>query len=282
MSPGPAQRLSLLLCGSCAIALISCAPKLGALPAGSGAPFPEAASAYAEATEQCRGIRTLSAELRLSGRAGRTKLRGRILAGFASPAQLRLEAPAPFGRPVFVLVASKGDATLVLYKAGRVLQGAPPDAIVDALAGVALDPDQLRSAIAGCGFGATTATVGRTYPGEWASVDADGSTNWLRRVDGAWRMIAAARDGLEIRYENFSSGRPSTVRVRTTRSAGSPTELAIGLSQVEINAELGAEVFQVEIPRDAAPITLEELRGSGPLGSGGGSEEMRQPGTARR
>ena len=52
----------------------------------------------------------------------------RIVAGFAAPAQLRLEAPAPFGRPVFVLVARGQDATLVLYRDGRVLRGAPPDA----------------------------------------------------------------------------------------------------------------------------------------------------------
>jgi hypothetical protein len=281
VSSGTLQGVSPVVCGSLAVALVSCAPTAPALPSGSGTPFPEAATAYAEATQQCRGVRTLSAELRLSGRAGQTKLRGRILAGFAAPARLRLEAPAPFGRPVFVLVADNGDATLVLYKAGRVLQGAPPDAIVDALAGVALDPDQLRSAIAGCGFGATTATAGRTYPGDWASVDADGSTNWLHRADGAWRVVAASRDGMEIRYENFSSGRPSTVRVHT-RMSGSATELAITLSQVEINTELGAEVFQVEVPRDAAPITLEELREAGPLGSSSQDEQTRRSGTARR
>ena len=266
--------------------LASCAAKVPALPSGPGSPFPEAAAAYTQATEHCRDVRTLSAELRLSGRAGRTKLRGRILAGFAMPAQLRLEAPAPFGRPVFVLVARGNDATLVLYKAGRVLRGAPPDSIVDALAGVALDPDQLRHAISGCGFGAAQATTGRSYPGDWASVDADGTTNWLRRIDGAWRLIVAIRGTLEIRYDEFASGRPSTVAVRATQAAsaasgssatgagGAATQLTIRLSQVEINTELGAEVFEVEIPRDAVPITLEELRDAGPLGSSG--EDTRQ------
>jgi hypothetical protein len=285
VSLGKTRRLAPFAWCLCAIALASCAAKVPALPSGPGTPFPEAATAYTQATEQCRGVRTLSAELRLSGRAGRTKLGGRILAGFADPAQVRLEAPAPFGRPVFVLVARGEDATLVLYKANRVLRGAPPDAIVDALAGVSLDPDQLRSALDGCGFAAGRATTGRTYPGEWATVDADGATNWLRRVDGAWRLMASARGPLEIRYDDFSAGRPSTVRVRSTPSAtagagATATDLTIRLSQVELNTELGAEVFQVDVPRDAVPITLEELRGAGPLGSGGEIDHLPQAGTA--
>ena len=92
--------------------LIACHPP--AAPARSGpafrrrgSPFPDAAAAYAEATAACRGVRTLSAELALSGRAGGQKLRGRILAGFAAPGKVRLEAPAPFGRPIFTLVAAR-------------------------------------------------------------------------------------------------------------------------------------------------------------------------------
>ena len=67
--------------GLCAF-VSACGPKAPALPSGGGAAFPDAASAYAEATSQCRGVRTLSAELALSGRAGRQKLRGRVLGGF--------------------------------------------------------------------------------------------------------------------------------------------------------------------------------------------------------
>ena len=99
------------------------APKAPALPSGGGAAFPDAAAAYAEATSQCRGVRTLSAELALSGRAGRQKLRGRILGGFAEPGHVRLEAPAPFGRPVFTLVVRDGTATLVLNRDRRVAAG---------------------------------------------------------------------------------------------------------------------------------------------------------------
>ena len=150
--------------GVCAF-VSACAPKAPALPSGGGAPFPDAASAYAEATSQCRGVRTLSAELALSGRAGRQKLRGRVLGGFAEPGLVRLEAPAPFGRPVFTLVVRDGMATLVLNRDRRVVRDAPPAALVEALTGVALGPDELRAAIAGCGGAVDQISVGPVVSG---------------------------------------------------------------------------------------------------------------------
>src|SRR5436190_628047 len=82
------------------------------------------------------------------GRAGSAKLSARIDAGFATPARLRLEGfprIAFGGKPFFVLVASGSDATLVLTRDGRVLRGAPPSAIIEALTGVALEPDDMRA-----------------------------------------------------------------------------------------------------------------------------------------
>jgi len=194
-------------------------------------------------------------------------MRGRILAGFAAPAQLRLEAPAPFGRPVFVLVARGQDATLVLYRDGRVLRGAQPDAIVEAIAGVALGPDELRAAVAGCGFAVGDVSAGHQFPGDWASVEGNGVTSWLQRVAGVWRLTAAVRGPLEIRYEDFASGRPSTVRIRAIQgSAATSADLTLRLSQVDINTPLDPRAFEAEIPADAAPLTLEELRRAGPLG----------------
>jgi len=64
------------------------------------------------------------------------KLRGRIDAGFAAPDRARLEGVPPFGKKVFILVANEGKGTLVLPRDERVLRDAPPDQIVEALAGV--------------------------------------------------------------------------------------------------------------------------------------------------
>ena len=43
---------------------------------------------------------------------------------------------------------------------------------------------------------------------------------------------------------------------------------------MEMNATLGNAVFTVDVPKDAAPLTLEELRRAGPLG---GTDETDGP-----
>jgi hypothetical protein len=245
------------------------APRVN-LPSGDGTPFPESTAAYDEAIAECRGARTISASLALSGRAGATKLSARVDAGFAEPDRLRLEGYPRVsfgGRPFFVLVARDGQASLVLTRSGGVLQGAPPAAILEALTGVALDPAQLRAVISGCGLGAAQAGSGRAFQNGWAAIEAGDTTVFLRQLEGRWRVAALRRPPLTIEYADFVSGRPSTVRLRTAAAAGSvAADIRLRLSQVEIDVPLADHVFEVDPPRDAVPITLEELRRAGPLG----------------
>lgn len=275
------DTLRLVIVCAC-MASAACGSPAPTLPSEGGTPFPDVGGAYAAATAQCRGVRTLSAELALSGRAGGSSLRGRILGGFADPGKVRLEAPAPFGRPVFTLVIDGSTATLVLNRERRVVRGAPPAALVEALAGVPLGPDALRAVIAGCGFTADQVTAGESYPGGWLTGQ-DGETRiWLRRVDDAWRLAASARGGVEVRYEEFAAGRPSLIRLRQpAATATAETNLALRLSQVDINVPLEDKVFVVEVPDDTTPLSLEELRRSGPLGAPGAGAPP-PPGAAPR
>jgi hypothetical protein len=262
--------------------LILCATVCGAtacgrrvsvtLPTGTGTPFPEFTQAYAEATAECSGVKTLSASIKLSGRAGRTKLSARIDAGFAAPGQIRLEGYPPIsfgGKPFFILVSNGVDTTLLMSRDGRVLRAAPPEAIVEALAGVALGPAELRTIVAGCGLVSGTPSSGRTFGNGWAVVDVDpgGTKVYLRQMEGRWRVGGATRGALSVTYADFSNGRPATVQVRTLAPGGSAAaDLVLRLSQVEINPPLDSQVFELEVPRDAVPLTLEELRRAGPLG----------------
>lgn len=212
----------------------------------------------------------MSASLSLAGRAGSTKLAARIDAGFAEPARLRLEGYPRVnfgGKPFFVLVASGPTATLVLTRDGRVLRGAAPSAIIEALAGVALEPDELRALVSGCALGAGQPSAGRLLAQGWVAVDSGDSTSFLRQLDGRWRIVAARRGSLTIEYANFAGGRPSAVHLQTTAAPGvAPADLTLRISQVEINTLLDDGVFNVDVPRDAVPLTLEELRRAGPLG----------------
>jgi hypothetical protein len=104
------------------------------------------------------------------------------------------------------------------------------------------------------------------YENGWASVDAADTTAFLRQIEGRWRVAAMRKGPLTIEYSDFASGRPSTVRLHATASSGTvPADLTVRLSQVEINIPLDEAVFSAEVPRDATPMTLEELRRAGPL-----------------
>ena len=248
------------------ILLTGCSPRRVNLPSGAGAPFPGFADAYAEAVATCRGTRTMTATLNLSGTAGGTRVRGDVDAGFAAPSNLRLEGRAPFGRPVFVFVArDERTATLLLPRDNRILRDAPPDAIVEALTGVRLGPPELGAMIAGCGFGAGDPRGGREYEGGWVAVESASGNDYVRRNDGAWRLVASTRGPLTIEYSDYRSSRPGTIRLRAGDENGQ-TALTVRLSDVDINIPLAAEVFHADIPPDAAPLTLDELRNAGPLG----------------
>jgi hypothetical protein len=246
----------------------ACAPRLMQLPSGDGEAFPEYQRAFDEASRGCRDVRSLSAELAISGRAGSERLRGRVLAGIATPGRVRLEAVAPFGPPVFILAASGPSATLLLPRDNRVLTGEPASAILGALIGLELGPDDLLAILAGCVVPTPEASGGRRYPGGWARVDlAGGAAAYLGPDGPRWRIRAGVRTGLAIEYEPAAGGGLSRVRLRVSASDATPaSDLRLSLSQVDMNPQLGPEVFAVKVPRDATSITLADVRSAGPIG----------------
>lgn len=253
-----------------ALAAAGCGKPLISLPAGPGAPAPDAAGIVDQATMACRRISTITAEIGVSGSVNGHRLRGRLSAGFAVPASARLEAVSPFGQPLFIYVANGDDATLLLPRDERVLEHGRPAEVLEAVAGVPLDSSDLRKVITGC---VDTPDVGRArQPGDAWRVVPDGANEVYFRRDKAsapWQLVATvhgasgAGTGWRAEYRDFDNGVPRTIRISSTDR--DQFDLGLSLSQIETNVSLGAEAFRVQIPRSAAPITLSELRDSGPL-----------------
>jgi outer membrane biogenesis lipoprotein LolB len=245
-----------------ALAVLSaCAVKAPPRPAGTPTADATALTAHQAATRQCRPLRTATAAIALSGRAGAERIRARLAAGFAAPASVRIEALAPFGPPG-LLLASDGAATTLLFPRDKqVLRGASVAELLDAITGLGLGGDELRAVLFGCL--ALDASRGLSFGDGWQAVEQEGTRVYLR----AGAVVAADHRGWLVDYAPGSGG-ARTVRVRRTLDTGA-IDLTAALSQVEMNVEVPASAFVLDVPPDAAAITLEQLRASSPLAPSG-------------
>jgi len=174
---------------------------------------------------------------------------------------------APIGPPVFILASVGAATTLLLPRDDRVLSGQPPSAILEALAGIRVSPAALRRLLAGCPAEDVEGRNARAVGEEWVLAGTvDGATAYFRRLNGRWRLAAVRGPSLDAELGAGTGPQPTYVRLSSVEASTSTTfDLTLRLSQVEVNVEVPGEAFTVRVPATASPITLDELRQSGPL-----------------
>lgn len=245
------------------VLLSACAARVPARPTSAGRTDPTAVDAFITATRQCQGFRSMTAALRLSGRAGDERMRGTLLTGVEAPASLRVEAVAPFGQPFFILAGRDNRATLLLPRDGRVLAATPVPEVLERLTGLALNASDLRLILSGCLTDQPSPRDGRAYDGGWQAVTLDaGITAYLRVVDGRPVVIAADHGDWRVDYAVHEGAWPRRVRIRSVRG---DVDLSAEVADLEVNTAIDARAFEVAVPADAAPIALDQLRAVTPL-----------------
>jgi outer membrane biogenesis lipoprotein LolB len=251
---------------SVALLLPACAARPLTLPAGPSTPLADA-DALESALRHCERATTLTAEIGLSGRAAGQRVRGTLHAGFAPPDSIRLEAVAPFGGPIFLLAGQAGQATLLLPREDRVLRDAEPGAILESLAGLNVAPGELAAWVSGCPAARGSLEDPRSYGPDWIAADvSDGRSAWVRRQRGTWHLTALTTSRLTVEFAEHVNAQPGQIRIRRADAAEGPAiDLRLAIRQVERGIELSPAAFAVDVPDGAVPITLDDLRQSGPL-----------------
>ncbi len=265
--PSRRPALASLIVG---LVLSGCAARLPPRPAGTPGPDPTAVEAFTAATASCQGFRSIEGELALSGRAGGERVRGRVRPGLEAGGAVRLEAPAPFGAPFFNRAGRQETATLVLPRERRVLKDTAVSAVLERITGLALGADDLRLIVSGCLVDKAAPAEGRQWPGGWQAVTiAPERVAYMRTVQGRPVLVAADYGRWRVDYSQHAGGFPRVVRVRSASGASADPATVIDITarveQLEVNTQINPRAWSVEIPSDADPMTLDELRSIAPL-----------------
>lgn len=255
-------KIAFVICSlSFVISGVSCATRLPPRPGGTAAPDPTAAEAFATATGACNGFRSIEGELALSGRAFDQRVRGRVLTGLEAGGHVRLEAPAPFGAPFFILAGSAEQATLVLPRERRVLNRTSVAAVLERLTGLSLGADDLRLIVSGCLVDRAAPAEGRQWPGGWQAVTiGPDRVAYLRSVQGRPTLVAADYGPWHVDYSQHANGFPRVVRVRRDN-----VDITARVEQLEVNTSINPRAWEVDVPSGADPMTLDDLRSIAPL-----------------
>jgi hypothetical protein len=247
-----------------AVLLAGCTARAPQRPQDPGTPDPSAVEAFTAATKPCAGLKTLSAEIRLSGRAAGERLRGTLHAGFAAPASLRFEAVAPFGPPVFILAGRDNRTTLYFPRDNRVLADVALAEVLDRLTALRLDADDVRLILTGCLAQQATPSEGRAWSDGLKAVTLRPNVIAYVRDRNATPIVVAADYGpWLVDYTDHLNGWPRTVRIRS-REAGR-VDATARLDQLEINVPIDDRAFSVDVSAGAERITLNDLRAIAPL-----------------
>lgn len=253
-----------------ALALTACAARAPVRPSGTSTPDPTAADAFTTATRSCAGLKTVTGEIRLSGRAGTERIRGTLIAGLSAPASVRFEAVAPFGAPFFILAGTNNRATLLLPRDNRVLVDAALPQVLERLTGLSLAANDLRMILTGCLIEQPQPSEGRRWANGWQGVTlGNGIVAYVRDANGQPVVTAADHGQWRVDYANHLNGWPRQVRIR---SAGSDEggqaitiDISANLDQLEVNTGIDDKAFVVNPPANAVAISLDDLRSVAPL-----------------
>ena len=235
------------------------------LPTDTGTPVSDASAIHATVAAACAPVRTLTGEFALAGRAGRQRMRGRLIAGLARPASMRLEGVAPFGPPVFILTAGPDGAVLVLPRDRRVVRAPAARDILGAITGLSWEPDDLLAVLTGCVEPDPMVVSGLRHRGGWVTLQLRGGTTlYVEPLGSRWRVRAATRDRWQVVYDEWTTTFPSRIGIRSRSDA--TVDLVVTVTQSEANVAIDQTAFRATLPPDAEPMSLDELRAAWPLG----------------
>ena len=257
-----------MLAGALLGASGACSARLARAPAPLTAA--EAGRLLDEAAALAGGIRRYQAVIEVRGEGRDGRFSARLLAVFARPAErvqrtavdaLRLELFAPVGGARWTLVADAERVRLMVPAERAYAEGADLQEFTERLLGVPLGPEQIAALLSGTGTPLTGSERVRALPAD-GSLVLDGGAALL------WDHPASPAQVRRVRTDDYEARYPGDYR-RRGRQAPRSIEIeaegvraTLTVEELEVNAPLHAEAFQLRIPPAYRRAELRELSGA--------------------
>ena len=104
----------------------------------------------------------------------------------------------------------------------------------------------------------------RWWGGGWRAVTIRPERVAYLRVQNGQPVLTAADYGpWHVDYSAHAAGFPRVVRVR--RAGDSAIDITARVEQLQVNTQINPLAWRVDVPSDADPMTLDELRSIAPL-----------------
>jgi hypothetical protein len=249
-----------------ALGAAACASRGFIRPEGPSRPLADASALWRQASAPCQSLTAYQTQIRLSGRVAGQPLGSLTVGVVVSRAgEIGLEARVS-GPSVFVLGGRADRATLWLASSRRVVVDRA-DAILDALVGVPWDPERLMAVLSGCATFAGAAADAREYDGGITAVQFSGGDEvYVETIAGRSSVRAAIVDGVAIDYRRAESGWPQQIALRSEPGRSPSVALSMRIDVAVPDPATDPSQFAVVVPSGASPMSIDELRTSGPRG----------------
>jgi hypothetical protein len=140
--------------------------------------------------------------------------------------------------------------------------------VLERITGLSLGAEDLRLILSGCLVDRAVPADGRQWDGGWKAVTiGPDRTAYLRVQNGQPVLTAADYGPWHVDYSGHAAGFPRVVRVRRAgdAAAGSAIDITARIEQLDVNTQIDPRAWSVDVPSNAEPMTLDELRSIAPL-----------------
>lgn len=218
------------------------------------------------------GVRRYQAVVGVRGEGPEGRFSGRLLVVFARPPDradpgaveaLRLELFAPVGGSRWTLVARPDGARLVVPGERAFAEGTEFRAFTGPLLGVAVGLEQIAAILVGSGTPITGREGVRSRPPGGSVVLESGAQVWWDAGGPDAQVRRVVTPGYEARYPGDYRRRGRQVP-RSVHIASDEVQATLTVEELEVNASLHADSFQVRTPAGYRRTAIRDLgRASG-------------------